>query len=94
MQYPNLTYQKLFNKGFIFYRTCDDDLTALFKRIYAENRQRKEFKSDKLDSDFKEFFQENTEKPYGNLLWNMIIFLNCVRKTLMQKTGFQDFAKE
>jgi HD superfamily phosphohydrolase len=56
-------------KGFVFNRTCDDDLIALFKRIYIENARRQDMKSDKLDSDFKEFFSRRHKKP----LWKSFV---------------------
>lgn len=55
--------KKLSNKGFIFYRTCDDDLNALFKRIYHENAKRGPLKCDKLEEDFKEYFSRQHKSP-------------------------------
>lgn len=63
------TFSKLIDKGFIFYRTCDDDLIALFKRINIENARRGKNKSEKLERDFKEFFLRNHRKT----LWKSFI---------------------
>lgn len=62
-------YDKLLDKGFCFYRTCDDDLNALFKRIYRENEARKTLKSDKIHVDFQEFFSRHHRKP----LWKSFV---------------------
>lgn len=63
------TYSRLSKRGFLFYRTCDDDLIGLFKRIHIENTRRERNKSEKLDRDFKEFFLRNHRKA----LWKSFI---------------------
>lgn len=66
-------FAKIRSKGFVFYRTSDDDLLALFKRIYVENAARGEKKSDKLDHDFHEFFPDSIGSHCGNRSLNMRI---------------------
>lgn len=61
--------QKLAEKGFVFERTCDDDLNALFKRIYIENRRREALKSEKIEKEFKEFFGRKHKKA----LWKSFV---------------------
>lgn len=61
--------KKLIEKGYVFKRTCDDDLNALFKRIYIENRERGLLKSDKIESEFKEFFNRKHKKA----LWKSFV---------------------
>lgn len=63
-------YNELEKKGFIFYRTCDNDLNALFKRIYVENACCDESrKSTKLERDFREFFSRKHRKA----IWKSFI---------------------
>lgn len=49
-------YSKLRKLGFHFFRTSDDDLNSLFKRIKLENCEEGTVKSDELEADFNEFF--------------------------------------
>lgn len=62
-------YKKLADRGFIFERTCDDDLNALFKRIYIENKGRGMLKSEKIEKEFKEFFSRRHKKA----LWKSFV---------------------
>lgn len=66
------TLSTLTEKGFLFYQTNDDDLNALFKRIYLENQRRGNLKSDKLERDFKEFFFRSHRKA----IWKSFIEYN------------------
>ncbi len=61
--------KKMKEKGFVFRQTCDDDLNALFKRIYIENEERGKLKSDKIDMEFQEFFSRRHKKP----LWKSFV---------------------
>lgn len=61
--------KKIRNKGFIFRQTCDDDLNALFKRIYVENAARKDKRSEKINMECQEFFSRRHRKP----LWKSFI---------------------
>lgn len=60
----NMHYSKLLKKGFRFFRTCDDDLIALFKRIDLENKERKNLKAENLEADFNDFFSRNHRKAF------------------------------
>ena len=62
-------YQELAERGFVFERTCDDDLNALFKRIYIENRKRGKIKSEKIEKEFHEFFGRKHKKA----LWKSFV---------------------
>lgn len=62
-------YKKMVDKGFVFERTCDDDLNALFKRIYIENKRRGTLKSEKIEKEFKEFFTRKHKK----VLWKSFV---------------------
>lgn len=61
--------KKLQKQGFVFRQTCDDDLNALFKRIYIENKEMEDLKSDKIDIEFTEFFSRKHKKP----LWKSFV---------------------
>lgn len=90
----NATYKKLVKHGFVFYRTCDDDLNALFKRIFIENARRKNLKSDKLEADFKEFFSRNHRRP----LWKSFVeydnFLKLCEENADAKDVIPRFCKQ
>lgn len=62
-------FKQLIDKGFIFYRSSDADLNALFKRINLENRKRKELKSDRIDAEFREYFSRQHRKA----LWKSFV---------------------
>ena len=66
-------FKVLEQKGYVFYRTCDDDLNALFKRVYRENKNRGILGSEKLDNDFEEFFARNHKKT----LWKSFVEYDC-----------------
>lgn len=66
---PKKVQNKLKKEGFVFYRTNDDDLLSLFKRIYRENKDRGELKSDKIDREFAEFFSRKHRVP----LWKSFV---------------------
>lgn len=77
---------RLQEKGFVFYRTCNDDLNALFKRIYRDNVRRGELKSDKLEADFKEFFTRNHKKT----LWKSFVEYDNFLKTCSENPETKD----
>ncbi len=77
------TYNNLVKKGYVFYRTSDDDLNALFKRIYVENKERGERKSDKLEYDFTEFFSRNHRKA----LWKSFVEYDNFLKMCEENDG-------
>lgn len=83
---PKEMCEKLRQKGFVFYRTCDDDLNALFKRIYRENIGRGELKSDKLDASFKEFFSRNHKRT----LWKSFVEYDNFLKICAEDSDAKD----
>ena len=62
-------YRKLADNGFVFEQSCDDDLNALFKRVYLENRKRGELSSEKIENLFREFFTRKHKKA----LWKSFV---------------------
>lgn len=82
----NSICKKMQNKGFIFQQTCDDDLNALFKRIYIENAERGELKSDKIDMEFQEFFSRRHKKP----LWKSFVEYDNFLKMCEENSSTKD----
>lgn len=64
----NVSYPVLLDNGFRFFRTCDDDLNALFKRIRLENLYR-EAPLDSFEVDFDDFFSRNHRRA----LWKSFV---------------------
>ena len=86
--------KKLQKLGFIFRQTCDDDLNSLFKRIYIENKQMKNLKSDKIDSEFTEFFSRKHKKT----LWKSFVeydnFLKMCKQNFQAKDVVPRFCED
>lgn len=76
-------HRKLVKKGFVFKRTCDDDLNALFKRIYIENGERGDLKSEKIEKEFKEFFTRRHKKA----LWKSFVEYDNFLKICADEKG-------
>lgn len=66
---PDSLHKKMMEKGFVFYRTSDDDINELFKKIHIQNACRGKNKSEKLEKDFNEYFSRSHRKP----LWKSFI---------------------
>lgn len=81
--------KKLKDKGFVFYRSNDDDINALFKRIYIENSLREDKKNAQLEKDFYEYFSRNQRRP----LWKSFVEYENFIKSYMEKGTQTTFRK-
>lgn len=87
---PNDIVRCLAKKGYHFYRSCDDDINALFKQVYVENQIRGSLKSDKINFDLKEYFTRNQRKP----LWKSFIeYENFISAYLTEAGSEASFRK-
>lgn len=76
----DIQFEKIIGKGYIFYRSCDDDLNALFKRVYIENNMRGQLKSDWIEVEFKEYFSRHHRKA----LWKSFVEYEDFKATYLK----------
>lgn len=82
--------KKLYERGYIFEKSCDDDLIALFKRIYMENESNPNG-SKAICKEFREFFARNHRKA----LWKSFVEYDNILKIDKEiKQTIQEFCKE
>ncbi len=82
--------KKLYERGYIFAKSCDDDLIALFKRIYMENKSNPNG-SEAICKEFEEFFARDHRKA----LWKSFVeYDNILKINQETKQTIQEFCKE
>lgn len=69
---------KLHNNGFYFYRTNDDDLNALFKRMQIENWLLEENGSQTIDQLCEEYFS----RKHKSVLWKSLLEYRAIYRML------------
>ena len=57
------TNNKFEEVGYIFYRSCDDDLNSLFKSVYVENKRLETNSSDEINEYFLSYFSRKHKRP-------------------------------
>lgn len=87
---PERKIKKLKERGYVFEKSSDADLIALFKRIYIENKENP-YRSEVIEKEFREFFTRSHRKA----LWKSFVEYDNIVKTSMEtEQTIEQFCKE